>query len=56
MDATAAEALRTAHARLLESSLACTLDERPRLVNLTPDLADATRTIAQAFAAWLERD
>ena len=45
------EALRTAHAELVDAGLRCTLDRRPRLANETSEIAAAREAISAAVRA-----
>lgn len=49
LDGATADALRSAHAVLLDAGLRCTLDRRPRLVAETPAIAAARAVIRSAF-------
>ena len=51
LDAETADALRGAHAVLLDAGLRCTLDRRPRLVAETPGISAARTAIRSAFHA-----
>jgi glutamate-ammonia-ligase adenylyltransferase len=51
LDPGVADALRAAHAVLLDAGLRCTLDRRPRLVAETPGIGGARASIRTAFRA-----
>lgn len=56
LDAHVAQHLIEAHACLLSASLDCTLDGRPRLVELTPPLCAARSVIIDAWQAQVGRE